>query len=258
VDEDGVKMPRMETGGWERRKLQTRIALAEAAVRLFRDRGYEATTVEDIARAAHSSSSTFFRYFRTKEDVLFLNIREIQDHFRNFLGQPIPGLSCWEQIHLGINIGMLQVVRPSTEVEEFSIRSWLNEPAVRGRFLELVTEMENTMAAALAAERRTDATSRCSWPRASRPRSTRRRSTYISAPAVTSSPSWTTASRWWPRPSELNRWMKATGPQRIVSLRAAAPVPPAAPRPPPPTHPVRPQHRRHPAAGHREDPMNPL
>jgi AcrR family transcriptional regulator len=149
VDEDGVKMPRMETGGWERRKLQTRIALAEAAVRLFRDRGYEATTVEDIARAAHSSSSTFFRYFRTKEDVLFLNIREIQDHFRNFLGQPIPGLSCWEQIHLGINIGMLQVVRPSTEVEEFSIRSWLNEPAVRGRFLELVTEMENTMAAAL-------------------------------------------------------------------------------------------------------------
>jgi AcrR family transcriptional regulator len=153
VDEDGVKMPRMETGGWERRKLQTRIALAEAAVRLFRDRGYEATTVEDIARAAHSSSSTFFRYFRTKEDVLFLNIREIQDHFRNFLGQPIPGLSCWEQIHLGINIGMLQVVRPSTEVEEFSIRSWLNEPAVRGRFLELVTEMENTMAAALAAAR---------------------------------------------------------------------------------------------------------
>ena len=156
MDEDGVKMPRMEPGGWERRKLQTRIALAEAAVRLFRDRGYEATTVEDIARAAHSSSSTFFRYFRTKEDVLFLNIREIQDHFRDFLSQPIPGLSCWEQIHLGINIGMLQVARPSTDVEEFSIRSWLNEPAVRGRFLELVTEMENTMAAALAAERRTD------------------------------------------------------------------------------------------------------
>jgi AcrR family transcriptional regulator len=156
VDKDGVKMPRVETGGWQRRKVQTRVALAEAAVRLFRDRGYEATTVDDIARAAHSSSSTFFRYFRTKEDVLFLNIREIQDYFRDFLGQPIPGLSCWEQIHLGINIGMLKVARPGTEVEEFSIRSWLNEPAVRGRFLELVTEMENTMAAALAAERRTD------------------------------------------------------------------------------------------------------
>ena len=146
----------VETGGWQRRKAQTRVALAEAAVRLFRERGYDATTVEDIAQAAGSSSSTFFRYFKTKEDVLFLNAREIQDRFRDFLADPIPDVSCWEQIHQGITIGVREVADPSREVEEASIRSWLGEPAVRGRFLELVNEMENTMAAALASERGTD------------------------------------------------------------------------------------------------------
>jgi AcrR family transcriptional regulator len=76
---DAAAIPGMETGGWERRKAQTKVAMAGAAVRLFREFGYEKTPVEDIARAAHSSPRTFFRYFGTKEDVLFLNIREIQD-----------------------------------------------------------------------------------------------------------------------------------------------------------------------------------
>jgi AcrR family transcriptional regulator len=147
----------VETGGWERRKAQTRVALAEAAVRLFTERGYDATTVEDIARAAHSSQRTFFRYFGTKEDVLFLNMAEIQESFREFIGERIPGLTCWEQIHLGINMAIRQVAEPSPEVREFSIRSWLSEPAVSGRFHELVAQMERNMAAALATERGVDA-----------------------------------------------------------------------------------------------------
>jgi hypothetical protein len=48
------------------------------------------------------------------------------------------------------------VATPSAEIGEFSVRSWLTEPAVRGRFHELVAEMENTMARALAAERRVE------------------------------------------------------------------------------------------------------
>jgi AcrR family transcriptional regulator len=147
----------VETGGWERRKAQTRVALAEAAVRLFRERGFDATTVEDIARAAHSSPRTFFRYFRTKEDVLFLNMAEIQDSFRDFLRERIPGLACWEQIHLGINMAIRQVAEPSPEVREYSIRSWLSEPAVSSRFHNLVDQMEKNMADALAAERGVDA-----------------------------------------------------------------------------------------------------
>ena len=54
----------------ERKKAKTRAAIQEQALRLFREQGYERTTVEQIAEAAEVSPSTFFRYFPTKEDVV--------------------------------------------------------------------------------------------------------------------------------------------------------------------------------------------
>lgn len=59
----------------ERKKAKTRWAIQEHALRLFSEQGYEATTVDQIAAAAEISPSTFFRYFRTKEDVV------VQDEF---------------------------------------------------------------------------------------------------------------------------------------------------------------------------------
>jgi AcrR family transcriptional regulator len=54
----------------ERKKARTRASLREHALRLFGEQGYHATTVEQIAAAAEVSSSTFFRYFPTKEDLI--------------------------------------------------------------------------------------------------------------------------------------------------------------------------------------------
>jgi AcrR family transcriptional regulator len=54
----------------ERKKARTRAAIREHALRLFRENGYQRTTVEKIAEAAEVSVSTFFRYVPSKEDVV--------------------------------------------------------------------------------------------------------------------------------------------------------------------------------------------
>ncbi|WP_233434695.1 TetR/AcrR family transcriptional regulator, partial [Nocardia yamanashiensis] len=55
----------------DRKRERTRRALQEAAVELFESRGYEATTVADIAAAAEVGTRTFFNYFASKEELLF-------------------------------------------------------------------------------------------------------------------------------------------------------------------------------------------
>lgn len=54
----------------ERKKAKTKAAIQLHAVRLFREQGYAATTVEQVAEAAEVSPSTVFRYFATKEDLV--------------------------------------------------------------------------------------------------------------------------------------------------------------------------------------------
>jgi AcrR family transcriptional regulator len=73
VKDDGPRPPQHERSKLtlrERKKARTRDAIQRHALRLFRDQGYEATPVSQIAEAAEVSESTFFRYFPTKEDVI--------------------------------------------------------------------------------------------------------------------------------------------------------------------------------------------
>jgi AcrR family transcriptional regulator len=71
----------------ERKKAKTRAAIQAHALRLFAERGYHATTVEQIADAAEVSPSTFFRYFPTKEDVVLYDEFDPQ-MTAAFLAQP--------------------------------------------------------------------------------------------------------------------------------------------------------------------------
>jgi AcrR family transcriptional regulator len=58
------------TGRRERRRTEIRERLFQSALRLFAERGFMETTVEDITEAADVGKGTFFNYFRTKEHVL--------------------------------------------------------------------------------------------------------------------------------------------------------------------------------------------
>ncbi|MGY0232917.1 TetR/AcrR family transcriptional regulator [Longispora urticae] len=68
----------METASLrERKKQRTREALVDAAFGLFQRKGFEATTVDEIADSVEVSARTFFRYFEGKDDLL-LTIQEQQ------------------------------------------------------------------------------------------------------------------------------------------------------------------------------------
>ena len=73
------EIPKKKTGGTalpgapglrERKRRQTRERLTRVAMALFLERGFEATTLDDIAAAAEISRRSFFHYFASKEDVV--------------------------------------------------------------------------------------------------------------------------------------------------------------------------------------------
>ncbi|MFB6562093.1 TetR/AcrR family transcriptional regulator [Streptomyces sp. NPDC056400] len=64
-------MAEMTTGRRERKKARTRQALADAAVRLFTERGFDDVGVREVAEAADVSLSTLFKHFPSKEALVF-------------------------------------------------------------------------------------------------------------------------------------------------------------------------------------------
>ncbi|UKY51775.1 TetR/AcrR family transcriptional regulator [Streptomyces inhibens] len=62
----------------ERKKLQTRRVISDAAIELFLSRGFDAVSVADVAAAAEVSNMTVFNYFPTKEDLV---LHRVEDHF---------------------------------------------------------------------------------------------------------------------------------------------------------------------------------
>jgi AcrR family transcriptional regulator len=98
----------------ERKKARTRAAIQTHALRLFREQGYDATTVQQIIDEAEVSESTFFRYFPTKADVVLLDDYDplIIDAF---LAQP-PNLRPIQALRIAIRTVFEQL--PSQEVSD--------------------------------------------------------------------------------------------------------------------------------------------
>ena len=75
----------------ERKKARTRQVIADAAARLFAERGYEQVAVADVARAAEVSEQTVYNYFQTKEQLVTDRDQEVQDELSRRIRARAPG-----------------------------------------------------------------------------------------------------------------------------------------------------------------------
>jgi AcrR family transcriptional regulator len=132
----------------ERKKARTRASLREHALRLFRDQGYAATTVEQIAAAAEVSPSTFFRYFPTKEDVVLQDDFDTR-LFEAFERQP-PGLSPVAAVRAALRESVATLT--AAEWEQFRETAAMSVaiPEIRARTLDEMTRMMSAMTEVIA------------------------------------------------------------------------------------------------------------
>jgi AcrR family transcriptional regulator len=132
-----------EPGLRERKKQRTRDALCAAAFDLFIRKGFEATTVDEIADAVEVSSRTFFRYFAGKDDVILASLdQQYTDVFAAFERRPAgePVLTALRRATAEV-LSLYETGGPSGAAERFAnvTRLLTISPALAGRSLELCT-----------------------------------------------------------------------------------------------------------------------
>ena len=132
----------------ERKKARTRAAIRLHAMRLFREKGFAATTVDQIAEAADVSQSTFFRYFRTKEDVV-LQDDDDPRAVEAFKAQPpeLPPLAALRNAIKAVYAGLSP---EEMEQERQRHRLILEVPELRGAILDEYTRTIRVIADAVS------------------------------------------------------------------------------------------------------------
>ena len=132
----------------ERKKLATRAAIHDAGMRLFAERGFAATTVDQIAEAADVSRATVFTYFASKEEIVLGDAAMAVEALAARLGDREPGEStiAATRAWLGELQGWLE---PELVVQARLARE---VPAVGARRLQVAKDIERVIAGALESE----------------------------------------------------------------------------------------------------------
>jgi AcrR family transcriptional regulator len=141
-------MTELPTSLRERKKAKTRLAIREHAMALFKDQGYDKTTIEQIAAAAEVSPSTFFRYFPSKEEVV------LQDDYDALLiaafhAQQVD-VPPMRALRNAISEVFLSMPEGQQAQEAERIRLMTAVPELRARMLAQVSEMIQMLAEAVA------------------------------------------------------------------------------------------------------------
>jgi AcrR family transcriptional regulator len=138
------------TGLRERKKRRTRDALVDAAFDLFRRKGFDATTIDEIADLVEVSPRTFFRYFESKEDVaLTLLDQQFSAVYERFAERPSHEPVLTALRHAVVE--MMTACEGGTggfDAERFSCAQQVikDSPAVHARNLEMCTSRLDELA----------------------------------------------------------------------------------------------------------------
>jgi AcrR family transcriptional regulator len=141
----------MTAGGLrERKKQKTKAAIQREALRLFRKKGYEETTVEEIAAAAEISPSTFFNYFPSKEDVVVYDEYDPQV-FAALMSNPEEPIadSIRRVIEMTSSVfdadrdNVFERAKLSLEVPELRARIWEELEKARDLFADVIASRTN-------------------------------------------------------------------------------------------------------------------
>ena len=147
-------MAATETGGpprpglRERKKAKTRTLIQEHALRLFAERGYDETSVEEIAEAAEVSPSTVFRYFPTKPDLVIYDDLD-ERMIEAFAAQP-PELTAVQALRASFRTGFGGIAGEELELQRVRERLMRSVPeleaAMLGEFARSVREVAELVA----------------------------------------------------------------------------------------------------------------
>jgi AcrR family transcriptional regulator len=138
----------MSGGLRERKKQQTRQAIHDAAMRLFAERGFEATTIAEIAAAADISPRTFFAYFPSKEEAVFLKFEPAFEDFDRELRERPPGTTALDILRAWVTRAASEFM-PSADRLRLEARLRRDSPAVAACDLRHTRRFEQRLAEAV-------------------------------------------------------------------------------------------------------------
>jgi AcrR family transcriptional regulator len=138
----------------ERKKARTREAIIDAALDLFASKGFEATTIEDIAAAADVSPRTFFRYFESKVDLVMARNEAHGDKIGPLIVARPASEGPLEALRQVIQQTMCELLADPSVVRELQVM--MSTPTLRNRAREHFYEEEAELVSAFAARLGTD------------------------------------------------------------------------------------------------------
>ena len=137
----------------ERKKQQTRQVIAETALRLFNDRGFDAVTVAQVAKAADVSEATVFNYFPTKESLFFSQMQTFEEALIQAVRGRRGGESVLAAFRRFIDEGSERLANESVAVAiSMAGRIVGASPSLRAREREIVADATDALALLIAEE----------------------------------------------------------------------------------------------------------